>query len=43
MTLGWDAKCAGFASVLSGRWLNLLGFLRHPNLHASDRSKTFFF
>ncbi len=31
--LGWDAKRAGFATVSFGRGLNLLGFLRQPNMN----------
>ena len=37
MTLGWDAKHAGFASVSFGRVFNLLGFLRQPNLHELEK------
>ena len=37
VTLGWDAKRAGFASVSFGRKFNLLGFLHQPNLHELEK------
>ena len=39
VTLGWDAKRAGFASVSFGRELNLLGFLGQPNLHELEKDE----